>query len=212
MARAEGHAPSHEPLSSRRSSDDLPQRRHRGPLVGALAGAMLLGLAACGDEVAGPSNREVHLPGLKSRIDGTALDAKKLERFRAIGEGCTFTVKDFHGLYRRVAVQRSKLPFRLSPIQKDRATGLGTGKFLSATTRTNLGTIRVDCYVPGEMTLRDFADVIGATHETPRWRGVFEELFKAPAIPRAALRRPISPEAREFLYELVNIFPFRPVV
>jgi len=189
----------------------------------AFALALMIGLGACGDEVTSPvaPSEEIDpadsVAGptvLTSRLDGRALDARKLDRFRAVGEGCTFLIADGGGLSRRIAVPRARLPFALRPIRKDALSKLGDGKYIRAVVRLPefRSAVRVGCFVPSSTGANEFGQAIVASNGDPRWHAVLSELARERPRSEAELERPLSPEAREFLFELApSLFRRQPL-
>ena len=169
-----------------------------------MAIAAIIALAACGDEPSITAAPARATDGVVSRIDGTVLDEEKLNRLRAIGEGCVFTVKEVSGLYRRVAVKRSQLPFDLPPINKNPVTHLGDGKLMFATMSPDagIGAVGVTCIVPGTLSIDAFGRALVQSFGSKRWDSLGAALARKRAYLEEQLDQPLSPEAREFAYEL----------
>jgi hypothetical protein len=65
------------------------------------------------------------------------------------------------------------------------------------------GAIAATCYAPSDVTPQELQNSLSASQNNPAWKTVLSRLSRKEAVSRAELDRPLSPEAREFLYELV---------
>lgn len=162
-------------------------------------------LFACAERPTSPSS-------VVSRIDGRALNAGALTKFRALGEGCSITAKDRFGKNRGIALRRSDVPVPLPPVAFD-ADGVGNGRMTRIVLdRRGESPVLLSCIVPETLAPQELANLLVDQKDGGWWKSTIASLEFAREIPPSD-QRTLSREAREAQAELLGskymVSPFR---
>jgi hypothetical protein len=159
--------------------------------------ALILGIAgACSaPDIAGP--REV------SQIDGATLNAGVMQRLRAEEIGCSIATPAGRG-FKMYGLKPAESPLALRKAEGS-AGKKGRGKSIevSHTIRDLRKTIKINCWVDSSVTAADVAEAASAISPA-QWTALYQRVLKAPYYSPQAGRRPLSREAKEFIYERID--------